>query len=314
MSRLSPVLHPLFSLIGGGDVEFGEHSALLKILISSLTLELRRRIMSVPISPQKPSVRFRQLLIKLLLCRSQNTQQGLTIMECLVAIMLIALTIAMVTPPLLIATASRVQTRRGEQAQQVAQDEVDRINTLVQRGLHQNSSLPPDAAQTSLTKVGPPTKIASYLETPRSTTSACPALSRPNPYASYPRYADQALGATDALPIDVDGDCDPDFFMQVLRNASQYTTAEAAKTSTTQRPARFDFGVRVYSDLVDTNRTLASGRLKTDPASLGLTIGQGQQATNPLAVVYKTLSWGERSEVLCQYATQANRNQLGGCN
>jgi type II secretory pathway pseudopilin PulG len=270
--------------------------------------------MSVPISPQKPSALLRQWLLKQWLHPSQNTQQGLTIMECLVAIMLIALTIAMVTPPLLIATASRVQTRRGEQAQQVAQDEVDRVNTLVQRGLHQNSSLPADAAQTSLKNIGPPTKIVNFLETPRSTTSVCPTLSRPNPYASYPRYADQPLAVTDALPIDVDGDCDPDFFMQVIRNGSQYTTAEAQKASTTQRPARFDLGVRVYADLIDTNKTLASGRLKTDPASLGLTIGQGQQATNPLAVVYKTLSWGERSEVLCQYATQANRNQLAGCN
>ena len=255
--------------------------------------------MLVPISPQEPSPLLRQLLR-----RGQNSQQGLTIMECLVAIMLIGLTISMVTPPLLIATASRVQTRRGEQAQQLAQDEVDRINTMVQRGLHQSSLLPPDAANPAGLKSVPiPTAFAAVLKT---TSTTC----------STPRYSEQIpIPVNQVLPVDVDGDCNPDFFMQVFRNGSLYTTAEQLKVDATKRkPARFDLGVRVYSSLVSTNGTLASGRLKTEPASLGLTIGQGQQATNPLSVIYKGISWGERSEVLCQYATQANRAQLSGCN
>ncbi len=252
----------------------------------------------------------KSLLLKQLLRRSQSSQQGLTILECLVAIMLIGITIAMVTPPLLIATASRVQTRRGEQALQVAQDEIDRINTLVQRGLHKNSLLPTDAGQPNIGTVPVPTKIANYIETTRSTGTACPA----SKYSGYTRYADQQLPVTDALPIDVDGDCDPDFFMQVFRNSSSYTTAELQKTAAQRRPARFNLGVRVYSKLVDTNKTLTGGNLKVEPASFGLTIGQGQQASNPLAVVYKEISWGERSEVLCEYATDADKKQIAGCN
>lgn len=248
-------------------------------------------------TPQK------SLLQRQLLRRGQSSQQGLTILECLVAIMLIGITIAMVTPPLLIATASRVQTRRGEQALQVAQDEIDRINTLVQRGLHKNSLLPTDAGQPNVGTVPVPTKIANFIETTRST--ACP--------AGAARYADQQLPVTDALPIDVDGDCDPDFFMQVFRNDSSYTTAELQKSTADRRPARFNLGVRVYSKLVDTNKTLTGGNLKVEPASFGLTIGQGQQATNPLAVVYKEISWGERSEVLCEYATPAQKTQITGC-
>lgn len=259
--------------------------------------------MLMPASPPKTSP-----FLKLLLHRRQNAQRGLTIMECLVAIMLIGITIAMVTPPLLIATASRVQTRRGEQALQAAQAEVDRINTMVQRGLHQDNRLPPNTAQANIRNILPPTRIASFLKTP---ATSCPGAT--SPYASYPRYNDQPLAATDALPVDLDGDCDPDLFMQVIRNNTQYTIAEDGKATGLKRPARFQLGVRVYSKLVDTNKTLVSGKLKTEPASLGLTIGQGQQATNPLTVVNKDISWGERSEVLCQYATDAKRKQLSGC-
>ena len=259
--------------------------------------------MLVPVSPQKPLPLSSQLL-RNTLRRGQNSQQGLTIMECLVAIMLIGLTISMVTPPLLIATASRVQTRRGEQAQQLAQDEVDRINTMVQRGLHQDSLLPPDQNKPKLTDILAPTTIATALKT--SSATAC---------AGFTVYSDQTpLPATQALPVDIDGDCKPDFYMQVFRNGTLYTTAETQKPTGTKKAARFDLGVRVYSSLVSTNGTLANGRLKTEQASLGLTIGQGQQATNPLSVIYKGISWGERSEVLCQYATQANRTQLAGCN
>ena len=265
--------------------------------------------MLLPVSHPKQSP-----LLRLLLHRGQNAQQGLTIMECLVAVMLIGITIAMVTPPLLIATASRVQTRRGEQAQQVAQDEVDRINTLVQRGLHRGDSLPAVAIAESnpgtpnrLNSVGPPSTLSQYFETTR--TADCPGTTR---------YNNQQLAVSQALPIDVDADCVADFYIQVIRSAGSYTAAEnpatSSKTAQTARPARFDLGVRVYSALAQGNLTL--GRLTNPPvpASLGLTIGQGQQATNPLSVVYKTLSWGERSEVLCQYATQATRAVLSGCN
>jgi type II secretory pathway pseudopilin PulG len=260
--------------------------------------------MLMPASPPQPSL---SPVLKLLLHRSQTSQQGLTIMECLVAIMLIGITIAMVTPPLLIATASRVQTRRGEQALQVAQDEVDRINTMVQRGLHQSSLLPPNATQANLRNVPPPTSVGGAIKTTRR--AGCGTA-----------YSEQTpLPINQALQIDVDGDCKPDFYMQVIRTGSQFTLAEtvgssSTKTAQTVRPAKFDLGVRVYSALAQ--RNLVSGQLSNPPtpASFGLTIGQGQQATNPLAVVYKTLSWGERSEVLCQYATKANRDNLSGCN
>jgi type II secretory pathway pseudopilin PulG len=186
-----------------------------------------------------------------------QSNQGLTIMECLVAIMLIGLTIAMVTPPLLIATASRVQTRRAEQATQLAQDEIDRINTMVQQGVHQARFLPTVAAGDNLsTQVSAPATLANFVKTSRS--GGCPGTIA---------YNSQTLGLNQALPIDVDGDCTVDFFMQVFRTAGTLTLAEAQKTTAnTRRPARFTLGVRVYSALARVN--LGSGKLQTTPASL----------------------------------------------
>ena len=62
------------------------------------------------------------------------SEDGLTLLECLVAIAVIALTGAMIGPPLVMAAATRVQNRRAEQALQLAQGEVDRIRAMVIRG------------------------------------------------------------------------------------------------------------------------------------------------------------------------------------
>ncbi len=235
--------------------------------------------------------------------RHQNNQptplapQGLTIIECLVAIMLIGLTIAMVTPPLLIATASRVQTRRAEQAMQIAQGEVDRISTLVQQGNHRADQLP--AVVGNLSGQGGPTSLANAMVTSRA--QAC-----------SPAAPTAPTTATQAVQIDVDGDCDPDFFMQVFRTTGIYTQAEQSggRPAATRRPAQFDLGVRVYSILARRN---LSTSLRADPASLRMTSGQGTQATNPLAVIYRPIVWGEQADVVCSSVSPATRAQIGTC-
>lgn len=260
-----------------------------------------------------PSDRF-SLLERMLKiqCSKRSPEQGLTIMECLVAIALIGLTVAMVTPPLLIATATRVQNRRAEQAVQIAQDEVDRINTLVQQGQHQNNRLPATTAA-PLKNTSVPTQLANFLRTSRRSDSACPAGSA---FASATRYTSQILQVGQALPIDVDGDCNPDFMMQVFRTAGSTTQAEinTKPDATTRRPARFDLGVRVYSWQARPN--LGSAVMKADPAPLSITNTRGQQDRAPLAVVYKPITWGEKSDVLCESLSAASKAKLietGAC-
>ncbi len=241
-------------------------------------------------------------------------EQGLTIMECLVAIMLIGLTVAMVTPPLLVATASRVQNRRAEQAAQVAQDEIDRINTMVQQGTHESRFLPksigPLVGGDFRTAVAAPTTQASLLASPRRRDiSACPAASAP--YGTYAAYTNQQLLVNQALPVDVDGDCTPDFFTQVFRTDGKTSTSELQKPLINQRPAKFEIGVRVYSALARNN--FGTGNLKTDPAPILATGGQGKQATNPLITVYKSIAWGEKSDVLCASLKATDVQKIATC-
>jgi len=64
------------------------------------------------------------------LFEQRHSESGLTLMECVVAIAVVALAGALITPPLFLAAATRVQNRRSEQALQIAQGEIDRIRTL----------------------------------------------------------------------------------------------------------------------------------------------------------------------------------------
>lgn len=232
-------------------------------------------------------------------------------MECLVAILLIGLTVAMVTPPLLIATATRVQNRRAEQAMQLAQDEVDRVSTLVQQGLHESKRLPKFDTATNLQSVKLPSAVYGKLKTSRPDSSACPAGS----YSGYARYTNpnEQIPVNAALPVDVDGDCVPEFFVQIFRSEGTFTSTEAQKTdATTRRPAKFDLGIRVYSALAEKN--LKAGSLKDpQPAQLLMTQGQGKQATNPLVVVYKPFAWSEEADALCTSVSEAVAKTITAC-
>ncbi|NJO77260.1 MAG: type II secretion system protein [Cyanobacteria bacterium RM1_2_2] len=242
-------------------------------------------------------------LMKILHGKRHSANQGLTIMECLVAILLIGLTTAMITPPLVVATATRVQNRRAEQALQLAQDEVDRVLTLVQQGVHTGNVLPAAVGNTANLRdsVPAPTRLSNYLKSARK--SGCVGTTVYNYQAIIP--------ANEALPVDVDGDCEEDFFVQVFRTSGVLTKGEAIKLAPEQRPAKFDLGVRVYSRLAENN--LSTGKLGTEPASLQITQGQGKQASNPLAVVYRPIIWSEQSDALCESLSATAKAALTAC-
>jgi len=205
-----------------------------------------------------------------------SSEQGLSLLECLMAIIVIGLTAALITPPLFLATATRVQNRRAEQAMQLAQAEVDRVQTLVSRSEHIEESLPQDVQ----TDPGPPTT-----------------LSDANPY-------DQ-LAPTEARRIDVDGDGSTDYFLQSFRSGTQFSTGDDL------RPTEFDLTVRVYAYFTDD----LTG-LQTAPASLILTSGQGSQRIRPLSAVSNRIVWSDISSnnALCNYHNQnPDPNEPGGC-
>lgn len=269
-----------------------------------------------------------QRLILHLLRRSElsknsraSSQQGLTIMECLVAIILIVVTIAMVAPPLVLATATRVQNRRAAQALQVAQGEVDRIRTIVAMGNHSPANLPREVAGTraaTLPNVAVPNAIDPRLRTLNPTGARCSNRFDPVPTSPYNTSSPYNVAATSVMPVDVDGDCKPEYLMQVFRTPGLVSSAEQA-TGRARRPSEFDVGIRVYPiqaainftpDTAINALTLADG-LESAPAPLQLTSGTLRR--RPLAVLYTKFTWTEEKTSLCSYFSQADRQRISSC-
>jgi prepilin-type N-terminal cleavage/methylation domain-containing protein len=210
-----------------------------------------------------------------------NHDQGLTLLECVVAIAIVALTGALMTPPLFLAAATRVQNRKAEQALQIAQGEIDRIRTLVEQGEHNLNNLP--AVVNDINGVPAPNAIEASIRTVNNT---CLNL-----------YDNLSIPATSVLPVDVDGDCDEDFYLQSFRTEGGIVDAG--------QPSNFEVGVRVYANNAATNGTLRPG-LETTQASLKFTQGEGNQRQFPMAVLYTDVTWdGSGVSLFCYHGADA---------
>lgn len=212
------------------------------------------------------------------------SEQGVTILECLVAIAVIAITGALITPPLFIAAATRVQNQRAEQALQIAQGEVDRIRVMVERGGHRQNALPRKGASDNLEDVGPPTSLSNQLKSVNTTCDT---------------YDGSLYPINQALRVDTDGDCDTDFLLQVFRSGEEnFSPGEAAiAVPANRRPTTVELGVRVYSNSAADNLN----NLVTEEASLKFTSGDGNQRERPLAVLYSNIQWSDTEFSLCEY-------------
>jgi prepilin-type N-terminal cleavage/methylation domain-containing protein len=222
-----------------------------------------------------------------------DTNQGFTLLECLMAIAIISLTVVMVMPPLFVATATRVQNRRAEQAFQIAQGEIDRIRVLVERSNHFPQYLP--EAVTGLTKAetqAAPSAIANLIKTSRASCSGAT------------KYTDQKVAPNSVLQVDLDADCQADFLMQVYRTPGTIPPGETATGN--NRPSSFQVGVRVYAALAGANGNLSGLENPVRQASLKLTSGEGSQRRRPLAVVYSNYTWSDQSFSLCNYQRAGN--------
>ena len=207
-----------------------------------------------------------------------TSEAGLTLIECLVAISVIATSVAVITPAVVLAVATRVQTQRAEQAFQVAQAEVDRIKLIVERGGNYTLNI----ANAPLAN-----KIDDFNN---ATLVPSPTTINANTYAT-------TLTAT--KPIDLDDDGNDDFAVQIFRTEGNSTGAD---------PSAFDLGVRVYrADVVQEKGP--SGDLEISQASINLTSGEGQSGSRPLAVIYTTIVKGDNERSLCDYHDFINNAQ-----
>lgn len=221
----------------------------------------------------------------------QQRDQGLTLIECLVAIVVVSITLIAITPPIFFITATRVQSRKAEQALQVGQAEIDRVRAVVERGVYTASELP--AVVGSINSVPAPTGISSGVL--KSSIASC------NTYTGV------TVATTSLLPVNTDLDpgnlstCRSQFLVQTFR------TAGPAGSSVTT--SGFRLGVRVYADIPLLRQSL--GSLQTEQASLKFTSGNGNQNLRPLAVLYSTLVRNDTSSSLQDY--RAICPATGGC-
>ncbi|EKQ67512.1 hypothetical protein OsccyDRAFT_3790 [Leptolyngbyaceae cyanobacterium JSC-12] len=212
-----------------------------------------------------------------------SSEAGLSLIECLVAILVIAVTVVAITPPVFLATASRIQARRADQANQIAQAEVDRIRGIVERGAYVEAALPPIGNATSVKDTTAATSVNTTLLLSPGTCT----VGRYPPVLASPPPATSPLGSNQLIPVDIDGDCQAEYAMQVFRTQGCVPANKPADTP----PYSFSVGVRVYSYNPQDGATVPT--LGTERANLAMTTGRRDKGTEfrrPLQVVYSRAS------------------------
>lgn len=208
-------------------------------------------------------------------------ERGLTLIECLVAIVVIAITVATITPPIFLATATRVQARRGEQANQIAQAEVDRVRRMVETGIYTVNQLPADTGTGNASAVAVASGVNGSL------------LVSPASCGTYPPIpATTPIAATSLIPVDIDGDCQPEFAMQVFRSSACIPASLPADTP----PYAFQVGVRVYTYKPGEAMT----NLSAERASLAMSGGARDRGTvrRPMQTIYSKVARVNTNESL----------------
>ena len=197
---------------------------------------------------------------------TRGQEQGLTLIECLVAIIMVALVGSAITPALVISVASRVQSQKAEQALELAQSEIDRVRVLVERGQATADNLPPAVAANDISEEAAIAEVNGPLIA--------------NPVAEPSTPFETRL-------VDLQGN---QFAVQVFRSPG---------LEVSDVPVAFRLGVRVYDERAVTSG--GTGNLPTVPASLGMTGGEGERGQRPLAALYTTVARGEVSASMCNY-------------
>jgi type II secretory pathway pseudopilin PulG len=203
----------------------------------------------------------------------KTSEQGFSLVEAMVGFTIASALLAALAPFLLMTISTRVQNYRAKQAMELAQSQINRIQTLMTQGVPQNQELgkipPPAPKGVKVAQIGPPTILV-----------------------TDPAYLDSP---TKALEIDYDNDQNPEFIVQMFRDEGvrfdQYSVAQ-------DQLAVFQVGIRVYAGAAKDNL----GSLETPLASLNLIQGFGQQKFRPLAVLYTEVSRSDLKPSLQIYA------------
>ena len=261
------------------------------------------------------------LLTKASKSRSKSPVAGFTLIESLVAIIIVSITVVAISPPIFWATGTRVQNRRAEQALSIAQSTIDQVRAKVERGGSSALELPAietaaaagkrpnpvgplpqtSAQWTSMQGIIPKCNTVASLKSSvaavpaTGTTPASPAIVGDKQYPNIDQYL-----PVDTTTTDINAVCKPDFLVQVFRNegiCADGPCSASALPVNERRPLAFSVGVRVYSAIAKNGTTA----LRKEKASLKGTTATGQAGTSPLAVLYATVAKSDSSTSLNRY-------------
>lgn len=210
---------------------------------------------------------------------SAAADQGLTLVECIMGILVVGFAGAAIAPAMVLSVATRVQSQRAEQALELAQSEVNRARLLIERrddldmGGATDANLPPESSVSALGAVPAPSGIAGGADCIPTT-----------PTEGKPIALDPEIDACSPGP-----DEEPDFVVQTFRRDSRLNDDGF--------PVAFEMGVRVYD--IRAFRDGTSG-LQTEGGSLGLVSSEGSRLNSPLAVLYTEILASEDGSSLCE--------------
>jgi prepilin-type N-terminal cleavage/methylation domain-containing protein len=233
--------------------------------------------------------------------QKRTTRSGFTLIESLVAIIILSLTVVSVFPPIFWATATRVQNRRAEQALQLAQGEIDRVRVAVERKAVTPTQLPQVINPALIKPDAPaPTTVISENVKLRSAVPGC------NKDDGNPG------GVNEVILVDTDPEapgsktpCAPEFMIQTFRGAGR--PFENVLTG----PDAFVMGVRVYS--ITARNNVTAGTAQKGEGTLRGSTGLGTQQIKPLATLYSTIVRSNKSDSLDIYRQLCNSVGQQGC-
>ncbi len=195
-------------------------------------------------------------------------EAGLTLLECIIAILVVGIVGATIAPAMVVSVATRIQSQKAEQALQVAQGEVDQVRLLVERGATVVGDLPPEVTGVTYETIG-------NAGAPKTLTGGPTTV--PTAY-------------TQARPVDIDGDGTNDFAVQMFRSP-------LVNNASGEPIMAFGMGVRVY----DIQAFTSGNTLSKDEAFLGFTSDSAERETGPLAVLYTTVTASADGQSFCDF-------------
>ncbi|MDR7898310.1 hypothetical protein RHJ63_08310 [Thermosynechococcus sp. JY1334] len=201
-----------------------------------------------------------------------SAEQGLTLAECIVAILLVNVAVAALVAPLMLVAATRVQNDRISQASALALSEVDRMRVLMEQGVNVTTAVIP-----------PPSSVTASLGQPELLSNQPP-----------PTTVVTCTGGGMALPTSATEGClrvfnNREFVVQIYRGSITF--------GPNNRIVGYPMQVRVYNRATFTNGSPSTATpIGQQPATMTTSIGNLEL---PLAVITTDIVQGDSSTALC---------------